>query len=119
MDLSDRVSGHLRYPELVGEILRRCGFVGVRAAAADIEQDDVIRVKEHDAEGKPLDPDAPSASGGEKADDDEAAKEIRGLAMSSPEDTQRLPLPPRHNVANNSAATREPSRQTPRAAMQS
>lgn len=88
VDLSDRVSGHLRYPELVGEILRRCGFVGVRAAAADIEQDDVIRVKEHDAEGKPLDPDAPSASGGEKADDDEAAKEIRGLAMSSPEDTQ-------------------------------
>lgn len=48
IDLSDRVSGHLRYPELTGEILSQCGFIGVRAKG-DIEKDDVIRMKEEHA----------------------------------------------------------------------
>ena len=54
LDLSERVSGHLRYPELIGEILRRCGFLGVRAGG-EIEKDDVIRMKDDHAQGKPVD----------------------------------------------------------------
>ncbi|PHH67038.1 hypothetical protein CDD81_4433 [Ophiocordyceps australis] len=51
VNLSDRVSGHLRYASLTGEILRQCAFVGV-SAGADIEQDDVIRMKHNHAQGK-------------------------------------------------------------------
>ncbi|KAM4058428.1 putative membrane protein [Hirsutella rhossiliensis] len=122
VDLSDRVSGHLRYPELIGEILQRCGFVGVRAAA-DIEKDDVIRMKEDHADGKPVDldrPHAPSASGQERdMGDSEAAKELRGLTIISPPEhtqpegtTEPQPpaLPPGHPPAPGAAAE-EPFRQ--------
>ncbi|OAA54461.1 DUF726 domain-containing protein [Cordyceps fumosorosea ARSEF 2679] len=56
LDLSDRVSGHLRYPNLLGNILRECGFAGVRADA-EIEKDDVIRLKEEYAAGHAVDMD--------------------------------------------------------------
>ena len=39
VDLSEEVSGHLRYPELVGKILKRCGVEGVKVEDADIETD--------------------------------------------------------------------------------
>lgn len=45
VDLGPRVSGHLRYPLLMGEILRRCGFVGV-CAGSDIAKDDMMHIKE-------------------------------------------------------------------------
>jgi hypothetical protein len=45
VDLSESVSGHLRYPSLTGEILHKCGFVNVRAGK-DIERDDVIQMKD-------------------------------------------------------------------------
>ncbi|KAH6609279.1 hypothetical protein Trco_002625 [Trichoderma cornu-damae] len=47
VDLSESVSGHLRYPSLTGEILRKCGFVSVRAGK-DIERDDVIQMKDEE-----------------------------------------------------------------------
>ncbi|KAI1378562.1 DUF726-domain-containing protein [Hypoxylon crocopeplum] len=40
LDLSNEVTGHLRYPELTGKILARCGFPDVRGGAAAIEKDD-------------------------------------------------------------------------------
>lgn len=49
VNLSQRVSGHLRYPSLTGEILRRCGFENVRAGT-EIEKDDLIRMKDEHAE---------------------------------------------------------------------
>ncbi|KAG5979141.1 hypothetical protein E4U55_005509 [Claviceps digitariae] len=54
LDLSERVSGHLRYPSLTGEILRECGFLGVRAGG-EIEKDDVIKMKDEHAQGKEVD----------------------------------------------------------------
>ncbi|PHH89756.1 hypothetical protein CDD83_5345 [Cordyceps sp. RAO-2017] len=45
VDLSARVAGHLRYPLLTGEILRRCAFVGVRAGS-DIAKDDLLRLRD-------------------------------------------------------------------------
>ena len=54
LDLSERVSGHLRYPELTGEILRQCNFIGIKAGK-DIEKDDVIKMKDEHAEGKLFD----------------------------------------------------------------
>ncbi|KAM0248402.1 hypothetical protein ACHAQJ_009477 [Trichoderma viride] len=45
VDLSESVSGHLRYPSLTGEILHKCGFVNVKAGK-DIERDDVIQMKD-------------------------------------------------------------------------
>ena len=39
LDLSQDVSGHLRYPELIGQILKRAGFEGVLVENANIETD--------------------------------------------------------------------------------
>lgn len=51
LDLSEVVSGHLRYPELTGEIMRKCGFVGINASK-EIEEDELIRMKHDYADGK-------------------------------------------------------------------
>lgn len=50
LDLSTQVSGHLRYPDLLGEILHRCGFIGVKSSDV-IEKDDVIKMKDEYAKG--------------------------------------------------------------------
>ena len=56
LDLSDAVSGHLRYPELIGAILDKCGFIGVKVDQA-IEEDEVIKQKRDYATGKITDDD--------------------------------------------------------------
>lgn len=87
VDLSDRVSGHLRYPDLTGEILKKCGFVGVKAEV-EIEKDDVILMKDEHAEGNLVDLDGKSddkpkmqrnESSTSKHSDD-----LRGLNISPP-----------------------------------
>ncbi|KJZ77456.1 hypothetical protein HIM_03180 [Hirsutella minnesotensis 3608] len=97
VDLSDMVSGHMRYPQLTGEILRRCGFVGVRAGS-EIEQDDVIRMKHDHADGKLVDLDAPSADASQErrpADGRESlAKDLHGLNISPPALAQPYQAPP-------------------------
>ncbi|KAI6089794.1 DUF726-domain-containing protein [Hypoxylon rubiginosum] len=40
LDLSNEVTGHLRYPGLTAKILARCGFPDVRGGAGAIEKDD-------------------------------------------------------------------------------
>ncbi|KAG6275563.1 hypothetical protein E4U47_000728 [Claviceps purpurea] len=65
LDLSERVSGHLRYPSITGEILKECGFLGVRASG-EIEKDDVIKMKEEHAEGKLVDLEAAAGKGDAK-----------------------------------------------------
>ncbi|PMD56480.1 DUF726-domain-containing protein, partial [Hyaloscypha bicolor E] len=37
LDLSKEVSGHLRYPDLIGKILKRAGFQGIAVGDMDIE----------------------------------------------------------------------------------
>jgi hypothetical protein len=54
LDLSDSVSGHLRYSSLTGEILRKCGFLDIKAGE-DIPKDDVMKMKADQAEGKLID----------------------------------------------------------------
>ncbi|KFA63017.1 hypothetical protein S40285_07238 [Stachybotrys chlorohalonatus IBT 40285] len=61
MDLSDRVSGHLRYAELTGVILKRCAFLHVNAPD-DIDKDDVMKMKEEQGHDSLLDLDDSSAS---------------------------------------------------------
>ncbi|KAG6189773.1 hypothetical protein E4U27_006248 [Claviceps purpurea] len=83
LDLSERVSGHLRYPSITGEILKECGFLGVRASG-EIEKDDVIKMKEEHAEGKLADLEA--AAGKEDAKQDkesEITQDLKGLSVSS------------------------------------
>ncbi|OAA46846.1 transmembrane and coiled-coil domains 4 [Metarhizium rileyi] len=57
LDLSERVSGHLRYPSLTGEILQECGFTGVRCDG-EIEKDDLIRMKDDVQKGEVVESDA-------------------------------------------------------------
>ncbi|KND91268.1 putative membrane protein C6F6.13c [Tolypocladium ophioglossoides CBS 100239] len=99
VDLSERVSGHLRYPELTGEILKLCGFVGVRAGT-EIEKDDVIRMKDDHAEGRLVDFDGPAGEVEEQRKDSKVADDLRGLtispaALSASEQPRNPPLPRR------------------------
>lgn len=88
LNLSSVVSGHLRYPELTGEILRKCGFVGIQASK-EIEKDDVIRMKDEYAEGELIDFDGSSQSkDAEKTQEISSKKDmsddLRGLTISPP-----------------------------------
>jgi hypothetical protein len=48
MDLSEQVSGHLRYPELTSQILSRCGFPNVRGGDCPIEREEDLTAAEVD-----------------------------------------------------------------------
>ncbi|KAI1459446.1 DUF726-domain-containing protein, partial [Annulohypoxylon moriforme] len=51
LDLSNEVTGHLRYPELAPKILTRCGFPDIRGGKGEIEKDDgkiEIELKDRD-----------------------------------------------------------------------
>ncbi|KAG8409007.1 hypothetical protein J3458_020011 [Metarhizium acridum] len=108
LDLSEKVSGHLRYPSLTGEILKACGFTGVHAGV-EIEKDDLIRMKDDHAEGKLVDLDAAVAAGEpQRKDDSRVARDLKGLTISPPAlslgESERHPLPARP------AETAEPGR---------
>lgn len=51
LDLSAEVSGHLRYPELTGQVLARCGFANVRGGDRPIEREDDLSVVGEGAKG--------------------------------------------------------------------
>ncbi|KAL7787428.1 DUF726 domain-containing protein [Trichoderma ceciliae] len=79
VDLSESVCGHLRYPSLIGEILRRCGFVTVRAGK-DIERDDVIQMKDKEEDLIDL-----GARHDDKPNDgDKSAESLHGLTITPP-----------------------------------
>ncbi|KAI1448564.1 DUF726-domain-containing protein [Annulohypoxylon stygium] len=51
LDLSNEVTGHMRYPELTPKILARCGFPDIRGGKGAIEKDDgkiEIELKDRD-----------------------------------------------------------------------
>ncbi|PTB68277.1 DUF726-domain-containing protein [Trichoderma citrinoviride] len=88
VDLSESVSGHLRYSSLTGEILRKCGFVNVRAGK-DIEKDDVIQLK--DKEEDLIDfGDGPDHK---LSDADKSAEALQALTIS-PSSLKPQPNPP-------------------------
>jgi hypothetical protein len=86
LDLSDSVSGHLRYPDLIGEILNKCGFVGIKATS-EIEKDELIVMKERHAEGELIDFEG-TATEGQKSPQspgqEEIEKDLHGLNISPP-----------------------------------
>ncbi|KAH7156238.1 hypothetical protein EDB81DRAFT_381887 [Dactylonectria macrodidyma] len=86
LNLSETVSGHLRYPDLTGEILRKCGFVGIKAGT-EIEKDELIKLKEHQVEGSLIDFDAAPSKYEEARQSPGQAQltdDLRGLNISPP-----------------------------------
>ncbi|KAF7560903.1 hypothetical protein G7046_g3236 [Stylonectria norvegica] len=85
LDLSGSVSGHLRYPTLIGEILRKCGFLGVNAVG-EIEKDDFIVLKENgvDEDGDLLNLDAVPAEKQKSDQDSKLTDDLRGITISPP-----------------------------------
>jgi hypothetical protein len=120
LDLSDSVSGHLRYATLTGEILRKCGFLGIKAGA-DIPKDDVMQMKDDEAHGRPVDldidpPPAYEEGSGAAAGSDGAKPETisqqekggqqmpkisrRPVPSAPQEEPQQAPTLPRRPVPN-------------------
>ncbi|KAF5024175.1 hypothetical protein F66182_3764 [Fusarium sp. NRRL 66182] len=86
LDLSDTVSGHLRYPNLIGEILNKCGFIGIKAAS-EIEKDDLIKMKDRHAEGELIDFEGIPVEGQkspQSPSQEEIEKDLHGLNISPP-----------------------------------
>lgn len=54
LNLSKEVSGHLRYPELIGKILKRSGFEGIKVEDTNIEEEAVVDIQliDFEEEGK-------------------------------------------------------------------
>ncbi|CAN8101577.1 unnamed protein product [Discula destructiva] len=48
LNLTEEIKGHLRYPELIAQILTRCGFPGIRGCDGPIEKDEQIRLEDAD-----------------------------------------------------------------------
>ncbi|EGX91323.1 DUF726 domain-containing protein [Cordyceps militaris CM01] len=101
LDLSDRVSGHLRYPDLLGGILRACGFAGVKADR-DIEKDEVIRLKEEYAAGHAVDvdgttvaPDEADCGGGGKGNVEKVTARMETLHIDEEVRGGPPPMPSR------------------------
>ncbi|KAH6900236.1 hypothetical protein B0T10DRAFT_554773 [Thelonectria olida] len=93
LDLSESVSGHLRYPDLVGEILRKCGFLGVKAGS-EIEKDELIKMKQQGigsgggGEGDLInfgeEPPQPSHETPQSRSQELLAKDLRDITISPP-----------------------------------
>jgi hypothetical protein len=65
LNLSKEVSGHLRYPDLIGKILKKGGFAGIKVEDADIEEEQLGEIGLVDVE---VDEDAKVVSGEEMGD---------------------------------------------------
>jgi len=50
LNLSKEVSGHLRYPDLIGKILKKAGFEGILVEDMEIERDDAAEIQLLDEE---------------------------------------------------------------------
>lgn len=48
IDLSEEVSGHLRYPDLIPKILNRCGFLDVKGGEGAIPKEEDIQLQNQD-----------------------------------------------------------------------
>ncbi|KAF3023486.1 hypothetical protein E8E14_004629 [Neopestalotiopsis sp. 37M] len=47
IDLSEEVAGHLRYPDLIPQILKRCGFNDVKGGEGEIPKEDDVDIQLH------------------------------------------------------------------------
>ncbi|KAL7908692.1 DUF726 domain-containing protein [Trichoderma velutinum] len=112
VDLSESVSGHLRYPSLTGEILRKCGFVNVQAGK-DIERDDVIQMKDKEEDLI----DFGDGHSNTNHDGDRSAESLHGLTITPPalmphSESANPPLPKRPTNELEFESPRLPPRKT-------
>lgn len=56
LDLSQEVKGHLRYPELIAQILTKCGFPDIEGGDNPIEEEEEIRLEDRDGNLIKLEP---------------------------------------------------------------
>lgn len=56
LDLSKEVKGHLRYPELIPQILTKCAFPGIEGGEDPIEEEEEIRLEDRDGDLLNLEP---------------------------------------------------------------
>ncbi|KAI5467279.1 hypothetical protein BGZ63DRAFT_418996 [Mariannaea sp. PMI_226] len=103
LNLSESVSGHLRYPDLIGEILRKCGFLGVKASD-EIEKDDLIKMKEQQGgEGNLIELNEGMSDQGVKKplspSQAELANDLRGITISPPGLVSPSAPPPESDTA--------------------
>lgn len=110
LDLSDLVSGHLRYPGLTGEILRRCGFIDVKAGLT-IEKDEEIKMKEEQQEGNLISFDEEASKEQQERlpspSQRQLAEDLRGLNISPPALVAPPPSKP-ESSASKSPDTEQP-----------
>lgn len=112
VNLSDSVSGHLRYPSLTGEILHKCGFVNVKAGTEIETEEDDIQMNDKEADLL----DFSDGHDDHSKDVDKSAESLRGLNITPPA------LLPSYEAATKPAISRrpvggsgtEPSRPPPR-----
>ncbi|KAM0344419.1 hypothetical protein ACHAPU_007603 [Fusarium lateritium] len=106
LDLSDSVSGHLRYPDLIGEILNKCGFVGIKATS-EIEKDELILMKDRHTEGELIDFEGSTAEGQKSPQSpgqEQIEKDLHGLNISPPAlVSPSQPPSQEHKTRNNDA----------------
>ncbi|KAL5615006.1 hypothetical protein BROUX41_005071 [Berkeleyomyces rouxiae] len=112
MDLTNSVSGHLRYPRIVNKILTRCGFINVEGGEEPIDQDEelVTAFKEKrddlplDGETPPPPPPRPKAplthtmehsKTHPDPDVELPGPKLHGNTANVDDDTERPPLPMR------------------------
>ncbi|KAH8899271.1 DUF726-domain-containing protein [Thozetella sp. PMI_491] len=51
LNLTEEVKGHLRYPELIGQILTRCGFPDIKGGESPIEKEpDAVEIRLEDSD---------------------------------------------------------------------
>jgi hypothetical protein len=99
-DLSKEISGHLRYPDLIGKTLKRAGFAGIKVEDGDIEEEQIGEIGLVDVE---VDADAKimSLEGMESLIDlDEGPVEKDAGSVEQHPDQQIMEEPPTYQQAH-------------------
>ncbi|RXG43509.1 hypothetical protein VDGE_01091 [Verticillium dahliae] len=103
LDLSKDVAGHLRYPDLIAQVLTKCGFPDVKDGEGEIERDeDIERAKQAQPDDMPeearaIQGEKPKTGGGGGGGEQDAE-----------EDEPSPPLPPRREADTGAGGATSP-----------
>ncbi|CRK15403.1 hypothetical protein BN1708_011469, partial [Verticillium longisporum] len=99
LDLSKDVAGHLRYPDLIAQVLTKCGLPDVKDGEGEIERDeDIERAKQAQPDDMP---EEARAIKGEKP-------KTGGGEQDAKEDEPSPPLPPRKKAETGTGGATSP-----------
>ncbi|KAG7152679.1 hypothetical protein HYQ46_010524 [Verticillium longisporum] len=104
LDLSKDVAGHLRYPDLIAQVLTKCGFPDVKDGEGEIERDeDIERAKQAQPDDMPeearaIQGEKPKTGGGGGG----------GGEQDAEEDEASPPLPPRREADTGAGGATSP-----------